>query len=151
MYGRDFSTGDWLREAPPVTGMPAPPGGSADREASALSRPEFEAAVAQALRDLGRPERLAHSALLTTRFGLALEPPRVDALAALLTRLIRELAEDPRDGRLGRALDRTYVRAAPSQELAAELLGVGVSSLRRHLRAGTDRLVEQLWFRETGG
>ena len=50
-----------------------------------------------------------------------------------------------------RAVDRTYVRAAATQEAAAEVLGLPFSTYRRHLAAGVERLTERLWHWELRG
>ncbi len=77
------------------------------------------------------------------------------AAGAVLARRIRQaaacLGDAPRDRRGLRALDRTYLRAAPTQEAAAEVLGLPFSTYRRHLNAGVDRLVEVLWSWELHG
>jgi hypothetical protein len=50
-----------------------------------------------------------------------------------------------------RALHRTYLDPAPSQERAAALLGLPFSTYRRHLKGGIMQVVEILWQREIGG
>ena len=50
-----------------------------------------------------------------------------------------------------RAVQAKYGRDAPSQEAAAETLGVPLSSFRRHLKSGVEFIVEYLWQREDGG
>ena len=47
-------------------------------------------------------------------------------------------------------LNRTYVRAAPTQETAAEVLGLPVSTYRRHLAKALDELTDLLWAVEIG-
>ena len=49
---------------------------------------------------------------------------------------------------LVRALERTYLRPAPTQEAAAELLGLPFSTYRGHLTRGVERVVDWLWRRE---
>jgi hypothetical protein len=49
-----------------------------------------------------------------------------------------------------RVLDRTFVRPAPTQEAAAEVLGLPFSTYRRHLAAAVDDLVDLLWAVEIG-
>jgi hypothetical protein len=61
------------------------------------------------------------------------------------------LAADPRDDKLLRAVDRTYLRPATTQEHAAELLGLPFSTYRRHLTQGVARIVADLWERELYG
>ena len=61
------------------------------------------------------------------------------------------LGEHPRDKKLLRALDRTYLRPAATQERAAEVLGLPFSTYRRHLSHGVERVVAWLWERELYG
>ena len=112
----------------------------------ALSQPEFEAAVRRALHDLHRPELLARSPL--TRSRLASDAA---GLRARLEAAVAALGEDPRADKLLRALDRTYLRPAPTQERAAELLGLPFSTYRRHLTAGLARVSAALWEAELYG
>ena len=60
----------------------------------------------------------------------------------------RALRADPRGEKLVRALERTYLRPAPTQEAAAELLGLPFSTYRGHLTRGLERVVDWLWRRE---
>jgi hypothetical protein len=123
-------------------------------EALALSREEFDDAVRQALRDLHRPDLLARNPLLGVRLlrnhAGDREPDAVD-LEALLSDAIDALRGHPRDDKLFRAVERTYVRPAATQELAAEALGVPFSSYRRHLTQGIARVGSWLWDREVYG
>lgn len=131
---------DWRAAAAPLWGDlppqrpvrdPDPPFGDPD--------PPFVNAVRSALRDLNRPQ-LARSALI--ELGVA-----ADA-TALRTRLVaaaEALRGHPRDEKLFRALDRTYLRPAATQELAAEVLGVPFSSYRRHLTLAVARVAGALW------
>jgi hypothetical protein len=119
-----------------------------------LSRPEFAAAVKAALRGLGDDRALAGNPLLRTRTlvdaaardGAAAPGPAT--LRAVLTSVVAELAAAPRGARPARALHRTYLHPAPSQEKAAEILGLPFSTYRRHLAHGVDRVVATLWQRE---
>ena len=43
-----------------------------------------------------------------------------------------------------------YLHGAPSQEAAAEVLGLPFSTYRRHLSRAHDRIVEVLWAVEVG-
>jgi hypothetical protein len=74
-----------------------------------------------------------------------------NALAAVLREAIETLRQHPRDGRRWRAIERTYVNPAPSQEVAADRLGLPFSTYRRHLTEGVDRIVGWLWEREIHG
>ena len=53
--------------------------------------------------------------------------------ARVLAERYDALRIDPRDAKLQRALARTYVRPAQTQELAADALGLPFSTYRRHL------------------
>jgi hypothetical protein len=61
------------------------------------------------------------------------------------------LRDDRRDEKLARALECTYLRPAPTQEAAAELLGLPFSTYRGHLTRGQQRVVDWLWQRELYG
>jgi hypothetical protein len=58
------------------------------------------------------------------------------------------LQQHPRDQKLYRVIDRTYLRPAPTQEIAAELLNLPSSTYRRHLTQGVSRIASWLWDRE---
>ena len=47
-------------------------------------------------------------------------------------------------------LNRTYLRAAPTQEAAAEVLGLPFSTYRRHLAKAVEQLTDLLWEIEIG-
>jgi AAA ATPase domain len=132
------------------------PAGGAQADAPpvlALSREEFADAARRALQDLHRPEALARNPLARTRAvrdrGDGEAPAEV--VEALLREAVAALASDPRGEKLHRAVDRAYVHAAPTQERAAEVLGVPLSSFRRHLARGTERVIAWLWERELYG
>lgn len=118
----------------------------------ALSQPEFADAVRRALRDLHRPGALATNPLARTRVARErrAEPPP-EALCELLHEAIDALRSDPRGEKLMRALEHTYLRPAPTQEAAAELLGLPFSTYRGHLTRGQERVVDWLWQRELQG
>ena len=119
----------------------------------ALSQPEFADAVRRALRDLHRPDALATNPLARTRVvrERRAELPAPEALRELLHEAVDALRADPRGEKLARALERTYLRPAPTQEAAAELLGLPFSTYRGHLTRGVERVVDWLWQRELYG
>jgi AAA ATPase-like protein len=121
----------------------------------ALSQDEFDQAVRRGLHDLHRADLLAANPLLHSRVvreeADAQGTPPARALAALLREAAALLAADPRDDKLLRAVDRTYLRPATTQERAAELLGLPFSTYRRHLTRGVARIVAGLWERELYG
>jgi hypothetical protein len=128
------------REAP-VTHEPA---------LAVLSQEEFTDAIRKALRHLSKHGELATNPLTRSRL-LAGRTDPVTALRELLEDGIRDLGRDPRAGKPHRALDVTYLRGAPTQEAAAERLGLSFSTYRRHLITGIERLSEELWRREVTG
>ena len=161
MFTRDWRTGsvvDWLEllterqlsAAPTPEQLPEPTG----RQLLVLAQPTFRSAVREALRSFTRPDVLADSPLVRSR--LVVEHQRQDeppaaALQRLLTEAVDALAADPRDERLQRTVDLTYLHPAPTQEAAAERLDLPFSTFRRHLTAGVDRVVDWCWERELYG
>ncbi len=127
---------------------------SSPPELLVLSQTEFAQAVKQALHDVRHPALLARNPLVRTRLVHDHESDALSAAAALEA-LIRDavdaLAEHPRDDKLVRAVDRTYLRPAATQESAAALLGLPFSTYRRHLTQGTAGIVAWLWEREIYG
>ncbi|HEY7622486.1 MAG TPA: AAA family ATPase [Solirubrobacteraceae bacterium] len=118
----------------------------------ALSQPEFADAVRRALRDMRRPDALAANPLAGTRVVRERgDLPAPEALRELLDEAVDALRDDPRDDKLVRALECTYLRPAPTQEAAAELLDLPFSTYRGHLTRGLQRVVDWLWQRELHG
>jgi hypothetical protein len=118
----------------------------------ALTESDFADAVRDALRDLSRPDRLARSPLLASRLVRdRSEADPVAQLRAVLHDALVCLPEDPRVGKARRAVDRTYFHGAVSQEAAAEVLDMAFSTYRRHLKAGLQLLIDQLWRWEIYG
>ena len=120
-----------------------------------LSQTEFDDSVRQALRDLRRPSVLARDPLLRTRLLRDCagndEQPHAATLEALMAAAIATLGEHPRDEKRWRAVERTYVGPAATQERAAEALGMPFSTYRRHLTHGVEQVVAWLWDREVYG
>ena len=137
---------DPLAVAPEVTAAPL----------RVLDADEFAAAVRAALADVGRPDRLAGSVLLRSRVVASRVEPQAGpldrgrAVQQLVLDAAARLADSPRDRRGYRALHHTYLQPAGSQQRAAELLDLPISTFRRHLAAGVDRLTELLWQQELG-
>ncbi|MER7430443.1 hypothetical protein ABT362_47400, partial [Nonomuraea rubra] len=117
-----------------------------------LSQTEFTEAVRKALRQLPRPGALATSPLARTRL-IADQAPQDPgtALSDLLRQAIDDLREDPRSAKLHRALSITFLHGTPTQELAAEQLGLPFTTYRRHLTTGIERICTDLWHRELHG
>jgi hypothetical protein len=68
----------------------------------------------------------------------------------VLTAEIARLSAASATAATGRVLDRTFVRAAPTQEAAAEVLDLPFSTYRRHLAKAVDELTDVLWSVEIG-
>jgi AAA ATPase domain len=155
LYGHDFRrvSVDALMElwteralAEDVTLRPA-----ARDDVLVLSQTDFTDAVRQALRDLHRPELLARNPLLRTRLAHDYAGADARALEGLLRAAVDALRQHPRDDKLLRAVERTYLRPAPTQEAAAEVLGLPFSTYRRHLSQAVGRIVDWLWDHEVYG
>jgi hypothetical protein len=120
-----------------------------------LSESDFAEAVRDALRNFHRSEELRTNPLLRSRMVVehadADDSAGIGALRNLLEEAAASLQASPREAKSYRALHRTYLDPAPSQERAAELLGLPFSTYRRHLKGGMTRVVEILWQREIGG
>jgi hypothetical protein len=159
VFARDWrrlGAADWLkRMVDRELGDDAPPQASGRETVPvlALSQPEFAVAVRRALRDLHRPGALATNPLVATRVVRegAAESPAPEALRVLLHEAVDALRADPRSEKPVRALECTYLRPAPTQEAAAELLGLPFSTYRGHLTRGLERVVDWLWQRELYG
>ena len=136
-----------LAQDPTVRPPPAP-------HVFVLSHEEFTDAVRQALSDLQRLDLLARNPLLKTallRERAGGDEPTADHLAVLLSDAVGSLGSHPRDDKLLRAVERTYVHPAATQERAAAALGLPFSTFRRHLTQGVSRIVDWLWEREVYG
>jgi hypothetical protein len=121
-----------------------------------LSRAEFDSALHDALRDFSRPHRLRENPLLRSRMVVertsanANNEERMNALQALLREAVEMPQVSPREAKLYRAVQYTYLKPAMTQEQAAEALDVPFSTYRRHLKAGMIRVVDLLWQKEIG-
>ena len=160
VYGNDWRrlpVGTWLdlmseREHSGGTG---PPPASLLRPPP-LDRARFAAAVRTALPDLRRPDRLAASPLMGSSLAapsmaapsMAAEPggASTERLRATIENAIGCLGDQP----LEAVLRRTFVRGAPTQEAAAEVLGLPFSTYRRHLAKAVEQLTDVLWAVEIG-
>jgi hypothetical protein len=135
--------------AEPPAAAPSEPG------LAVLDEAAFGAAVHDALRQYARPAALAENPLLRTRLVAAAaggpaadEVRRLEALRTLVHEAAETLEKNPRDQKLFRALLRGYLHPAASQEQAAEMLDLPLSTFRRHLKAAVERVSEDLWQRE---
>ncbi len=118
-----------------------------------LSQPEFAEAVRQALRDYNRPDALRGNPLLRSRVlrDIAGPDPDPEALRTLLHAAAETLTANPKDEKFYQALYRTYFKPAPTQEAAAELLGLPFNTYRYQLSKGIERVTRWLWQRELYG
>jgi hypothetical protein len=118
-----------------------------------LSRPEFDDAVRQALRDYVRPNALAANPLLRSRLAAdhAGGAPTPATLRDLIDAAVAPLRANPKDEKLFRAIRRTFLEPAATQELAAESLDLPFSTYRYHLSGGIRRISDWLWQRELFG
>jgi hypothetical protein len=119
------------------------------RSVDVLSRPDFESAVRQAVRDYHRPS-LATNPLLRSRFvvGRADGSAGVSALRTLILEAANELHATPKTEKLYRAFAATYLEPARTGELAAELLGLPFNTYRYQLAAAIKYVTDALWQRE---
>ena len=143
-------------------GSAAPPAPPVRRAAAdyfvVLSSDDFAEAIRTALRGMTRPESLMRSPLLQSRVvaeqvGASLAAPvreRANALSRLLLKTVQSLEGAGRGDRAYRALYHTYLRPAPTQERAAEILDLPFSTYRRHLVEGITLVTEALWLQEIG-
>jgi len=149
VYGNDwrrFPVDTWLdlmneREHGGGTG---PPPESALRPPP-LDRAAFGVAVRSALPRLTRPDRLAGNPLV----GSALGDTPAEVRTAV-EQAVARLADEPKGDQLRAVLHRTYVRPAPTQEAAAEVLDLPFSTYRRYLAKAVEQVTEVLWAAEIG-
>ncbi|WP_141012808.1 sigma-70 family RNA polymerase sigma factor [Nocardioides sambongensis] len=132
-----------------LSGATGPPPESMLRPAP-LGQAAFAAAVRAALPHLARPDRLADSPLIGTALADVDAPDRVQRLRQVLVDTVAELRVEPRGADHRAVLERTYLKGAPTQEAAAEVLDLPFSTYRRHLARAQERLVELLWAVEIG-
>jgi hypothetical protein len=123
---------------------------SAPEPAAMLSHEEFAASVKKALRSFHQPQVLLNNPLLAS--GMVQRTLREhpdDRPDQVLRGLILDAAQvvksDPRAETQYRVLDRTYLRPAPSQEKAAELLDLPFSTYRRYRDRGIEAITDWLW------
>jgi hypothetical protein len=153
-YGNDwrrFPVDTWLdlmneREHAGGTG---PPPASLLRPPP-LDRARFAAAVRSALPDLHRPDRLAASSLMGSSLAAGPGGSGTDQLRATIQDAVACLGSEPKGDLLRAVLQCTFVRAAPTQEAAAEVLGLPFSTYRRHLARALEQLTDLLWAVEIG-
>ncbi|WP_030908001.1 ATP-binding protein [Streptomyces sp. NRRL F-5126] len=117
---------------------PAGPGQS-------MARPDFDAAVRDALRSWHRPDALAANPLARGGPHAAGGADRAESLRGLLARAVDRLRGDRQGDKLHRAVSAAFFEGPVTQEAAAERLGIPFSTYRRHLARGLARVCELLW------
>ena len=133
--GRSGATGP-----PPAALLRPPP----------LDRARFAAAVKAAMQTLHRPDHLSANPLLGSALAATPNGPTTDQLRATIEDVVARLDNEPRGDRLRAVLHRTYLRPAPSQEAAAEVLDLPLSTYRRYLARALEQLTDLLWAVEIG-
>ena len=122
-----------------------------------LAKADFWQAVRQAFRDFHQGERLKTNPLLKSRLVLSrVEEPtnlrdRVEVLRRLLLEAAETLKASPRQAKLFKVLYHIYLQPAESQERAAELLNLPLSTLRYQLTKAIEQAADFLWNRELEG
>jgi hypothetical protein len=155
--------GDRMRREAAGPDAPRPPAAPAAEPLVVLSEPEFAAAVRDALKHLTRAESLVKNPLLRSRVvadrlrggpGTGATQPTPLERASVLQSVLREAAQAlqgaAKQERAYRALHHTFLKPAPTQERAAEILDLPFSTYRRHLAEGIALVVETLWQQEIG-
>ena len=150
VYGNDWRrlpVGTWidLMSEREHSGGTGPPPASLLRPPP-LDRARFAAAVRTALPDLRRPDRLTASPLMGSSLAAAPDGASAERLRATIEEAIGGLG----DQSLEAVLRRTFVRGAPTQEAAAEVLGLPFSTYRRHLAKAIEQVTDVLWAVEIG-
>jgi hypothetical protein len=109
-----------------------------------LSRPEFDAAVRDALRSWARPGEFEANPLHRTRLVANGGP----SLRDVVLEAVDHLHGERNGSRYHQAVVATFLRGVPTQQAVAHRLGVPFSTYRRHLRRGVELVCEELWRRE---
>jgi hypothetical protein len=117
-------------------------------EVALLDRSEFTAAVREALRYLTYPQQFGSNPLVRSRLVTTREGDPVQVLQKVLTEAIGALVDDPREARFGRAVTQAYLHGDLTQDRAAAKLCVSLSSYKRHLATGVERICAELWQQE---
>ena len=115
-----------------------------------LDRARFAAAVKTALQTLHRPDQLATNPLLGSALATTTAGPTAEQLRATIDNAVTYLGIQPKGDQLRAVIHRTYLRPAPTQEAAAQVLDLPLSTYRRHLAKALDQLTDLLWTVEIG-
>ncbi|HZM84705.1 MAG TPA: AAA family ATPase [Candidatus Limnocylindrales bacterium] len=131
------------------TGMTGPPPAAVMRPPP-LDRAHFGAAVKAALQTLHRPDQLGANPLIGTALAGTANDPSAEQLRATIEDAVARLGDQPKGEQLQAVLHRTYLRAAATQEAAAEVLDLPLSTYRRYLAKAIEQLTDLLWTVEIG-
>jgi len=146
---------DQLAERDLSSSMPEP--SEAGPTMIVLSRSDFDDAIKDAFKAHARPEAMHGNPLLRSRLiaeEVGLDTPtdeRVEALRERLDTAAYSLDRDPKTAKYYRAVRATYLNPQPTQERAAEHLGLAFSTYRRYLKRGIEHVADILWREEIGG
>jgi hypothetical protein len=122
---------------------------SPETEAVVLSEAQFRDAVREALRHTLDDRALGENLLLRSRILMkGSTPAKPTALQDLVRAAAETLKERPRDEKFYQALDLTFLHPAPTQEAAAERLGLPFGTYRYRLSTAIDRVTDLLWEQE---
>lgn len=120
-----------------------------DEHLVVLAEGQFRKSVHDALRHLSSDADLAPNPLLRSRLLMrSLDNPKPGDLRRVLSKTIEDLRAGTREVKFCRALELTYLRPAPSQETAAERLGIPFGTYRYHLARGIELIGDRLWSLE---
>jgi len=118
----------------------------------ALAEGPFRKSVQDAFRHLHSDAQLAANPLLRSRMLMRVrDEPQPSDLRRMLGEAADELRISPRGEKFHRALALTYLRPAPSQEAAAERLGLPFGTYRYQLARAIERVGDRLWSLECDG
>lgn len=159
VFGHDWrrvGVDEWLElTAAHDLGAPIDPALATGGDLVVLSADEFADAVKDALRHLHDTRALARNPLLRCAVVQAARPDEAERPEAVLRRLVEtataELGRSEATAPLERVLDRTFLRPAPSQEKAAEVLDLSFSTFRRRRDRAVALVTDWLWDRELHG
>ncbi|GIF51486.1 AAA ATPase-like protein [Asanoa ferruginea] len=115
-----------------------------------LDRTRFAAAVKALLPVLHRPDQLGASPLIGSALASTATGPTPERLRASIEAAVAALADQPKGDQLRAVLHRTYLRPAPTQEAAAQVLDLPLSTYRRYLARALEQLTDLLWTVEIG-
>jgi len=116
------------------------------------TRAEFDQAVRDTLRSWRRADVLGDNRITHSRMvAEAGDDDPVASVRRVFSAALEALRNDPRQTKFHRALTATFLDGIPTQEAAAERLGLPFSTYRRHLTRGLAGLSALLWKAETHG